>query len=34
MQPAAFVALPAGKVVTLYPHSYQVMLIDLVAQVK
>jgi periplasmic copper chaperone A len=34
MQPVKFVALPAGKAVTLDPHSYHVMLIDLVAQVK
>ena len=34
MQPVDFVALPAGKAVTLDPHSYHVMLIDLVAQVK
>jgi hypothetical protein len=34
MQPVAFVALPAGKAVTLEPHGYHVMLIDLVAQVK
>lgn len=34
MQPVDFVALPAGKAVTLDPHSYHVMLIDLVGQVK
>jgi len=34
MQPVEFVALPAGKAVTLDPHSYHVMLIDLVGQVK
>ncbi|WP_095145536.1 MULTISPECIES: copper chaperone PCu(A)C [unclassified Pseudomonas] len=34
MQPVAFVALPAGKAVSLDPHGYHVMLIDLVAQVK
>ncbi|MOA55611.1 hypothetical protein D3C78_1794350 [compost metagenome] len=34
MQPVAFVALPAGKAVSLAPHGYHVMLIDLVAQVK
>lgn len=34
MQPADFVALPAGKAVTLNPHGYHVMLIDLVGQVK
>lgn len=34
MQPAEFVALPAGKAVTLDPHNYHIMLIDLVGQVK
>lgn len=34
MQPVEFVALPAGKAVTLDPHSYHIMLIDLVKQVK
>ena len=34
MQPVDFVALPAGKAVTLDPHSYHVMLIDLAGQVK
>lgn len=34
MHPVEFVALPAGKAVTLDPHSYHVMLIDLVGQVK
>lgn len=34
MQPVEFVALPAGKAVALDPHSYHVMLIDLVGQVK
>jgi copper(I)-binding protein len=34
MQPVEFVALPAGKAVSLDPHSYHVMLIDLVGQVK
>lgn len=34
MHPVEFVALPAGKAVTLNPHSYHVMLIDLVGQVK
>ena len=34
MHPVDFVALPAGKAVTLDPHSYHVMLIDLVGQVK
>jgi copper(I)-binding protein len=34
MQPVEFVALPAGKAVTLDPHSYHIMLIDLVEQVK
>ncbi|MFJ7794337.1 copper chaperone PCu(A)C [Pseudomonas sp. NPDC096950] len=34
MQPVEFVALPAGKAVTLDPHSYHVMLIDLTGQVK
>lgn len=34
MQPVAFVALPAGQAVTLNPHGYHVMLIDLVGQVK
>ncbi|MEB0048507.1 MULTISPECIES: copper chaperone PCu(A)C [unclassified Pseudomonas] len=34
MQPAESVALPAGKAVTLDPHGYHVMLIDLITQVK
>jgi copper(I)-binding protein len=34
MQPVEFVALPAGKAVTLDPHNYHIMLIDLVGQVK
>ena len=34
MQPVEFVALPAGKAVTLDPHNYHIMLIDLVEQVK
>lgn len=34
MQPVAFVTLPAGQAVTLNPHGYHVMLIDLVGQVK
>jgi copper(I)-binding protein len=34
MQPVEFIALPAGKAVSLDPHSYHVMLIDLVGQVK
>jgi len=34
MQPVEFVALPAGKAVTLDPHNYHIMLIDLVKQVK
>ncbi|MDI2595162.1 copper chaperone PCu(A)C [Pseudomonas sp. N3-W] len=34
MQPVDSVALPAGKAVTLDPHGYHVMLIDLSAQVK
>lgn len=34
MQPVEFVALPAGKAVILDPHSYHIMLIDLVKQVK
>jgi periplasmic copper chaperone A len=34
MQPVAAVALPAGKAVTLEPHGYHVMLIDLNAQIK
>ena len=34
MQPVEFVTLPAGKAVSLDPHSYHVMLIDLVGQVK
>lgn len=34
MQPVDFVALPAGKAVTLDPHSFHVMLIDLAGQVK
>lgn len=34
MQPVESVALPAGKAVSLDPHGYHVMLIDLVAQVK
>lgn len=34
MHPVEFVALPAGTAVTLAPHSYHVMLIDLAGQVK
>ena len=34
MTPVEFVALPAGKAVTLDPHNYHIMLIDLVQQVK
>lgn len=34
MQQVESVALPAGKAVSLNPHGYHVMLIDLVAQVK
>ena len=34
MTPVEFVALPAGKAVILDPHSYHIMLIDLVKQVK
>ncbi|KPB71353.1 Uncharacterized protein AC502_0398 [Pseudomonas syringae pv. maculicola] len=34
MQPVEFIDLPAGKPVTLDPHKYHVMLIDLVKQVK
>lgn len=34
MHPVEFVALPAGTAVTLNPHGYHVMLIDLVGQVK
>ena len=34
MQPVEFVALPAGKAVILDPHSYHIMLIDLMKQVK
>ncbi|NMZ31747.1 copper chaperone PCu(A)C [Pseudomonas protegens] len=34
MQPVEFVALPAGKAVVLDPHSYHIMLIDLMKQVK
>ncbi|MFJ2684291.1 copper chaperone PCu(A)C [Pseudomonas sp. NPDC087342] len=34
MQEVGFVDLPAGKAVTLDPHNYHVMLIDLVDQVK
>ncbi|TWC56123.1 hypothetical protein FBY04_108154 [Pseudomonas sp. SJZ080] len=34
MHPVEFVALPAGTAVTLDPHSYHVMLIDLAGQVK
>lgn len=34
MKPVEFVALPADKAVTLDPHNYHIMLIDLVGQVK
>ncbi len=34
MHPVEFVALPAGTAITLNPHGYHVMLIDLVGQVK
>jgi copper(I)-binding protein len=34
MQQVESVALPAGKAISLTPHGYHVMLIDLVAQVK
>ncbi len=34
MQTIEFVALPAGKAVILDPHSYHIMHIDLVKQVK
>ena len=34
MTPVEFVALPAGKAVILDPHSYHIMLIDLMKQVK
>lgn len=34
MTPVEFVALPAGKTVTLDPHNYHIMLIDLVQQIK
>ncbi|CAI8919305.1 periplasmic copper chaperone A [Pseudomonas sp. IT-P100] len=34
MHPVEFVALPAGTAVTLNPHGYHVMLIDLVGQIK